>query len=692
MRIALMLLVSLLGIHDLALGQAQKKGRDLRVEKDPFPEGEMKLLTRDVKIPRSYALIIGVGNYPNLSKELQLAYAERDADSLYSILISLEGGNFRAENVRKLTGARASKANIQKELEGWLPSVAKEDDRVFIYFAGHGFVHQGKGYLAPSDFSLDKIVESGYPMESLAKLVGTTIKAKYKVLFTDSCHSGFVTTETKASSLNAMLQKLDTSLFSLTAARDEERSFESPDFGGGHGVFTYYAVKGMEGEADEDRDGIVTAAEMTEYVRRNVREATSGKQTPRSDRGAFDPEMLISYVPTYASAAAPPAPKFGTLVFETNRDEVEVMVDGKSAGVASKTTPLRIPGLRPGAHTVQGIKMGYEPDGPREEMVYPGQESTVKIQILIPRKRPKAAVDEFDKGLEDYNKGFEKNYRASVARFEKALGLDPTYSQAALYLGRAHNALFEQDKAKHYFEKAIQIDPDYSEARSSYGGMLLDIGNVDESIRQFDTVLRRNPKDLQTLYLRAQAFRIKERYDDAIESASAAIKISPAIAEPHFWLAEAMRMKGNYKDSRREYVDYLKYSNFDSGMAGNLNYYVVGFLIGQGKRRRAAQKDIWQDLRSLAYFGLCDCAYREKKVEDALLFCQKSLQYDPEYPYSHYLTGLVLATQAQGSGSLETLASARKHFTKMLALNPDMDEAKSVKTMLASFDRALVGN
>jgi tetratricopeptide (TPR) repeat protein len=116
---------------------------------------------------------------------------------------------------------------------------------------------------------------------------------------------------------------------------------------------------------------------------------------------------------------------------------------------------------------------------------------------------------------------------------------------------------------------------------------------------------------------------------------------------------------------------------------------VVGFLIGQGKRRRAAQKDIWQDLRSLAYFGLCDCAYREKKVEDALLFCQKSLQYDPEYSYGHYLTGLVLATQAQASGSVETLASARKHFTKMLALNPDMDEAKSVKTMLASFDQAL---
>ncbi|WP_031500833.1 tetratricopeptide repeat protein [Bryobacter aggregatus] len=672
-----------------AQSSASKKARDLKVEADPFPEGESQLLTRKVDIPRSYAIIMGVGAYQNLPKDLHLAYSERDADSLYSILISLEGGNYRAENVKKLLGPRATLANLKQEIEEWLPRVAKENDRVFIYFAGHGFIHQGKGYLAPYDFNLNDVAGTGYPMESLAKTVGQKVKAKWKVMMTDSCHSGFVNTETRADSLNSMIQNLDKSMFSLTASRDQERSFESADFGGGHGVFTYYVVKGMEGEADDDRDGIVTASEMTEYVRKNVREATKGKQTPRSDRGSFDPEMLIAYVPSYATAAPPPAPKFGTLVFETNREEVEVFVDGKSAGIATKTAPLRLPGLRPGAHQIQGIKMGYEPDGPREEMVYPGQETTVKIQILIPRKRPKAAVEQFDKGLEFYNKGFEQNYRKAAEHLAQALTLDPTYSQAALYLGRANNALFDQTKARQYFELAIRIDPDYSEARSSFGGMLLDVGDIDGSIRQFDTVLKRNPKDVQTLYLRAQAFRIKERYDDAIESAKSAIAISPTVAEPHFWLAESLRMNGSYKESRKEYVDYLKYSNFDSGLSGNLNYYVVGFLVGHGKRRRAAQKDIWQDLRSLAYFGLCDCAYRDKKLDDAALFCQKSLQYDSEYPYAHYLTGLVFATQAQASGSLETLSAARKHFERMLILNPDMDEAKNVKAMLRSFNQAL---
>jgi uncharacterized caspase-like protein len=39
-------------------------------------------------------------------------------------------------------------------------------------------------------------------------------------------------------------------MFSLTASRDRERSFESADWGGGHGIFTYYVVKGLEGAAD----------------------------------------------------------------------------------------------------------------------------------------------------------------------------------------------------------------------------------------------------------------------------------------------------------------------------------------------------------------------------------------------------------------------------------------------------------
>ncbi len=102
--------------------------------------------------------------------------------------------------------------------------------------------------------------------------------------------------------------------------------------------------------------------------------------------------MLLAYVPSKAKPAAAPAPKFGALVFESNMDGVEVFVDGKTYGVLDKGKPFSVPGLAPGEHTVQGVKMGYEPDGPRQEMVYPGQESPVRIRILILRRRNKAAA------------------------------------------------------------------------------------------------------------------------------------------------------------------------------------------------------------------------------------------------------------------------------------------------------------
>ena len=284
-------------------------------------------------------------------------------------------------------------------------------------------------------------------------------------------------------------------MFSLTASRDRERSFESKDWGGGHGIFTYYVVKGLEGEADESGDGIVTADELANYVRRNVREATKGQQNPTRDRGSFDPKMLLAFMPNGLRVAHAPPPKDGTLIFETNMDGVEVFVDGISRGVVGKGAPLRLPGLRPGSHTIQGVKMGYEPDGPRERWSTRAAIPPCRIKILIARRRNKAAVDELDEGLELYNKGVADNYKKAVEHFEKALQIDPTYSQAALYLGRTYNSLFDEKNSEAAFRKAIEIDPDYMEARVSLAGMLLDTGGVDEAIRQLNIVTQRDKSE-----------------------------------------------------------------------------------------------------------------------------------------------------------------------------------------------------
>jgi tetratricopeptide (TPR) repeat protein len=665
----------------------QPQKRDLKVESLP-DNTAVAPKPGKLMVPRSYAVVVGISHYQNLPENLQLHFAERDAQSIYTVLISPEGGNFKAENVHVLTGAKATLANVRHEIDEWLPSVAQPDDRVLIYFAGHGFVYEGQAYLAPYDVDLKRIANTGYPMRELGAVIGDKIHAKSKILLTDACHSGAITPD-ETQSLNNTLSGLNTSLFSLTASRDRESSFESPELEGGHGVFTYYVVEGMRGAADTNHDGIVSADELGEYVHTQVREATQARQNPTSDRGSFDPNMQIAYVPSNAAPAAPPAPKYGGLVFETNMDGVEVFLDGKSIGVVDHGKPVQVPGLAPGEHTVKGVRMGYEPDGPRQETVYPGQDSTVTIRILIPRRRNKAALELLDKGVAYYQKGYEQNYRKAVDLFQQALKMDPTYSQAAFYLGLTYNALFDEQNAELYYKKAIEIDPDYLEARADYAGMLLDIGNVDEAIRQLNTVLVRQPNHAVALTLLAQAYRFKELYPQSIDVARKAITLTPKNAEPHLWLGDSLRLSGKYQAAIPEYETYLQLSDFDSKFAGQLNYYVLGSLIGLGRKKRAATTDIWKDLRSLAYFGICDSDRNLGNYDEAIAYCQKSLTYDSQDPYAHYALGLSYMRKAIAANSIAELDPALRHFQQVVAINPDMDEARYARKNIASIEAVL---
>ena len=47
-----------------------------------------------------------------------------------------------------------------------------------------------------------------------------------------------------------------------------------------HGLFSYYLMKGMEGEADSNNDNSITASELHAYVQQKVIKYSTGSQTP----------------------------------------------------------------------------------------------------------------------------------------------------------------------------------------------------------------------------------------------------------------------------------------------------------------------------------------------------------------------------------------------------------------------------
>ena len=191
------------------------------------------------------------------------------------------------------------------------------------------------------------------------------------------------------------------------------------------------------------------------------------------------------------------------------------------------------------------------------------------------------------------------------------------------------------------------------------------------------------------LTLVAQAYRFKDLYPQSIEAARKAIQINPKTAEPHLWLADSLRLSGKFNEARPEYVEYLKLSDFDSKLGGQLNYYVLGSLFGMGKKHRVAERDIWNDYHNMAWYGMCECDRKNGKLDIAIAQCQKALTYDSQDPWAHYELGLAFMTKAVNTGSVAELDPAMKHFQEMLELNPDMQESTIARKNIAAIEQYL---
>ena len=102
-------------------------------------------------------------------------------------------------------------------------------------------------------------------------------KCKNKMIFADACFSGKIRTEgTSSQSSVSSAKKANVMLF--LSSRSNETSLES--VGLTIGFFTTYLQKGLRGGADANRDRIITAKELYNYVHTGVSRATRNRQHP----------------------------------------------------------------------------------------------------------------------------------------------------------------------------------------------------------------------------------------------------------------------------------------------------------------------------------------------------------------------------------------------------------------------------
>jgi hypothetical protein len=230
------------------------------------------------------AIIIGISSYRTLPTA---AHADDDAKAFYDYAIRALG--VKAENIKLLINQDAGEIEIYKAFKTWLPSRVRVTTDVYVFYSGHGYTtFDGKGlYWFPHQADPDLISKTAILVEELnADILAS--KPKSVTVFADACYSGQTKSgETLISSGRPLVPKVETRLFPetftvITASKHDQISSSSPDLR--HGIFSYYLMRGMEGEADSNRDGKITLGEMQSYLVDNVvRQAASmsRKQEPQ---------------------------------------------------------------------------------------------------------------------------------------------------------------------------------------------------------------------------------------------------------------------------------------------------------------------------------------------------------------------------------------------------------------------------
>src|SRR4029077_282950 len=175
-------------------------------------------------------------------------------------------------------------------------SRAGKNDTVIILIAGHGTVEvpgSKNAFILTYDSDPQDLKSTALGMDELQSLFQEQLtKVGRVLLFVDVCKAGTIGTihNTTVSADVQHLGDVDGDLFGLLASRPKEVSLEGPQFGGGHGSFSYFVMKGMEGAADANKDGAVDADELIRYVVNQVPAATNNKQHPR-EFGTYDNAM-----------------------------------------------------------------------------------------------------------------------------------------------------------------------------------------------------------------------------------------------------------------------------------------------------------------------------------------------------------------------------------------------------------------
>ena len=234
----------------------------------------------------AYAIVIGIEQYRQ--KLPKADYAVADAKTMTEYLTKVMG--YPEENVVTLLNDRALKSDMEKYFEKWLWNNVEKDGSVFIYYSGHGAPNPktADAYLVPYDGDPSFIDQTGYSLKRLYDNLGK-LQAKEIIVALDSCFSGAGGRSVIAKGARPLVMnleqdiKLSKNMIVMSASSGDQISSTYDEKG--HGLFTYFMLKGIKNEDVVKQDGSIKMEDLFGYIKPQVeriaRKQYNNEQTPQ---------------------------------------------------------------------------------------------------------------------------------------------------------------------------------------------------------------------------------------------------------------------------------------------------------------------------------------------------------------------------------------------------------------------------
>ena len=236
---------------------------------------------RTLQNKNALALIVGISDYERT--DAPAIYADKDAQYFHDYA-SLKLG-IPDQNITTLVNDKAEQGDVFLAVADWMRRSSKPGKSdVYIFFAGHGLASQDgeQMYLLPYDGRPRLLDKTAILRDELFSDIAAA-NPRSVTVFLDTCYSGTtrgtdMLIASRPIAIRAKEQEVPEGFTVMTAAAGDQTA--KPLEEAKHGMFSYFLMKGMEGDADANQDNQITAGELHAYVQQNVIQQSSGSQTP----------------------------------------------------------------------------------------------------------------------------------------------------------------------------------------------------------------------------------------------------------------------------------------------------------------------------------------------------------------------------------------------------------------------------